>query len=192
MNEKFEYARIFTSDCYVADFTKQTQSQRGVELSESPFEDIHSFHLSNPNQIEYWGVNFEEHQSFFKDPGSVDVVSQCECMFVSKNARKKGWVCLVELKYCEEHNIERNSDKAYDQLVVTLDFLLKKNVLSLRDHRFYLNISVPDHSNKEPFSSFQNTQDRLLSLKKRGVFLLGYNNVLIFNEAFIKVPKVEV
>lgn len=188
MNNYFEKAKLFEADCYVADYTSQTENQRGVELSENPFTDIAFFHLANPATIAYWGVNFEEHASFFKDQVTHKTLSQCECMFVSQHAKKKAWVCLIEMKYCLEKNIEVNAQKAYDQLLDTLVYLKANGVLSDQTHRFYLNYSVPDHSNREPFTSFRFSPEELLVYKRKGITLLGYNNVLILNEAFVKVP----
>ena len=189
MNNYFEKAKLYSADCYVADYTLQTENKRGVELSESPFGDIASCHLANPSHIAYWGINFEEHNAFFKDSVTRETLSQCECMFESHHAKKKAWACLIEMKYCLEKNIEDNAPKAYSQLLDTLDYLKKKEVLSDQTHRFYLNFSVPDHSNKEPFTSFFFTPDELLKYKReQGIIILGCNNVLVLNEAFVKVP----
>ena len=100
---------------------------------------------------------------------------------------------MVELKYCLEKNVESNSGAAFAQLNNTLDFLKEKGVLDSDNYRIYLNISIPDHSNKEPFLSFISTQDDVLDkLKNERVQVLGYNQVLILNEGFIKVPKQEI
>lgn len=188
MNNYFEKAKLYKADCYVADYTLQTKNQRGVELSETPFKDIAFFHLSNPAKIAYWGVNFEEHAAFFKDSVTHTTLSQCECMFVSHHANRKAWACLVEMKYCLENNIESNAQKAYKQLFDTLAYLKENGVLSDQTHRFYLNYSVPDYSNREPFTSFRFTPEDLLEFKKQGIILLGYNNVLVLNEAYVKIP----
>lgn len=102
--------------------------------------------------------------------------------------KKKGWVCLIEMKYCLEKNIEDNAQKAYKQLFETMTYLKEKGVLNEKDYRFYLNYSVPDYSNREPFSAFRFTPEELLCYKKQGMSILGYNNLLILNEGYIKVP----
>lgn len=187
MDKFFNKAKTYCSDCYVVDYTNETNSKRGVEIHTEQPEDIAYFHVKDPKKIEYWGINFEEHPAFFKG------VSQCECMFASKKFNKKGWACLVELKYCLEKNVESNSGAAFAQLNNTLDFLKGKGVLDSDNYRIYLNISIPDHSNKEPFLSFISTQDDVLDkLKNERVQVLGYNQVLILNEGFIKVPKQEI
>lgn len=171
-------------DAYVMDYTEATKSKQKVCITPTPPKDIAYFHLINPRKTAYWAVNFEENSAVLK--GS----DQCECMFASSRATSKGWVCLVELKYCLEKNIKRNSEHAFKQLYDTLDKLVELNIIDYQSHRIYLNISIPEHSEKAPFTAFQNTQDELLDvLEKRKVKLLGYNEALILNEGYIKPTK---
>lgn len=182
--EKFTHYQEMNGDAYVMDYTKQTQSRKKVCITSTPPEDITYFHLINQRKIAYWAVNFEENPSVLK--GS----DQCECMFASSKATSKGWICFVELKYCLEYNIERNATHAFEQLHTTLDQLVKKDIIDHRSHRIYFNISMPDHSDKAPFIAFRATQDALLTvLEEYKVHLLGYNEALILNEGFLKVPK---
>lgn len=185
MNSIFPKASLYDGDVYVADYTNQTNSESGVCILQEPADDIAHLHLENPRHIRFWGVNFEEHPAFFKG------LSNCECMFVSAKARKRAWACLAELKYCLEKNIETNSEHAFSQLEKTLNHLIKENVLTLSLHRIYLNVSIPDHSHREPFLSFMVTQDEVITqMQKTGVVILGYNNLLILNESFLRVPQI--
>ena len=188
IDEAFHAVKVFDDDVYVADYTNQTQSKVGVCILETEPSDISYFHLVDKKRIEYWCVNFEENTNFFEQG-----VNQCECMFASKNARKKGWVCLVELKYCLEKNVEINSENAFSQLKNTMAYLIDKDVIELKRHRVYLNISIPDHSHKEPFLSFMSTQDDVLNaLEEKRIQVLGYNEVLILNEGYLKVPRYDI
>ena len=171
----------------VMDYTQATAGKRKVCIKEEDPDDIASFHLINPRKTTYWAVNFEENPAVLK--GS----DQCECMFVSSRASSKGWVCLVELKYCLEKNIERNAGDAFKQLYETLNKLVELNIVDYKSHRIYLNISIPEHFHRAPFTAFQNTQDDLLEcLYTYKVKVLGYNEVLILNECFIRPPKEEI
>lgn len=184
MNSFFHSIKEYSADAFVADYTNQTNSKQGVCILETAPDDIYYFHLQNPRHIVYWGVNFEENPSLFKG------INQCECMFVSKQAKKKGWICLVELKYCKEKNIEINSESAFFQLKETLKYLIEKEVIDPKRHRIYLNVSIPEFSAREPFLSFMQTQDEIIEqLQENKIQILGYNRVLIMNEAFIKIPK---
>lgn len=184
IDKAFPKAGLYRQDMYVADYTLMTKGEEGVRFLMAKPENIECFHLENLRETEYWGVNFEEERTFFRGN------SQCEGMFVSSNAKRKGWVCLLELKYCREKNITGNVGKAFSQLKSTLAFLESKEVIDRRRQRVYLNISIPDYSNREPFTGFMLTQDVVLEMKeKHHVILLGYNNLLILNEAFIKIPK---
>lgn len=182
--DAFTHYKELNGEAYVMDYTEATHSKQKVCITENPPNDIAYFHLMNPRKVAHWAINFEENPAVLK--GS----DQCECMFASSKSSSKGWVCLVELKYCKEKNIERNSEGAFKQLHETLKRLVELNILDYQSHRIYLNISIPEHTHKEPFTAFQNTQDALLDiLQEHKVKLLGYNKALILNESYIKLPK---
>ena len=147
-----------------------------------------------PEDVSVWEIKNGKFFPYKENPNYVLKGSdQCECMFVSSRASSKGWVCLVELKYCLEKNIERNAGDAFKQLYETLNKLVELNIVDYKSHRIYLNISIPEHSHRAPFTAFQNTQDDLLEcLYTHKVKVLGYNEVLILNECFIRPPKEEI
>ncbi len=63
MEKYFKNSKVLHGDCFVADYTNESNSKRGVVMSDVPFEDIEFFHLkkiSNSN-ITYLAVNFEEY-----------------------------------------------------------------------------------------------------------------------------------
>lgn len=182
--EAFTHYKEMDGEAYVVDYTEATRSAQKVHITETPPPDIGYFHLTNPRRVNYWAINLEENPAVLKG------FNQCECMFASSKSTHKGWVCLVELKYCKERNIEKNSEGAFKQLHETLKRLVELNILDYQSHRIYLNISIPEHSHREPFTAFQNLQDEQLErLQKHKVKLLGYNKALILNESYIKIPK---
>lgn len=192
-------ARLYDGDTYVADYTEAWQQAHkaglpepensGVVISEQSFADIKSFHLKNDNQVEYWGVNLEKNKSLFAS-GEKD----CECVFQSAKFKKKGWLLLLELKYCkdEERNLTDNLDKAVKQVTQTYQTLVISKIVDSEQLRVYCNIAAPP-SSREPFTSFLTTQDaakKLLDESK--IHLLGFNEVLILNEGYIKPPKIAI
>lgn len=192
-------ARLYDGDTYVADYTEAWQQAHkaglpepensGVVISEQSFADIKSFHLKNDNQVEYWGVNLEKNKSLFAS-GEKD----CECVFQSAKFKKKGWLLLLELKYCkdEERNLTDNLDKAVKQVTQTYQTLVSSKIVDSEQLRVYCNIAAPP-SSREPFTSFLTTQDaakKLLDESK--IHLLGFNEVLIMNEGYIKPPKIAI
>ena len=186
MNKHFANISLHSSHIYVADYTLSTQSDKGVEISDTPFNDIHYCTLNNPRGIECWGVNFEKNRGVFRTEETGEQASQCECMVASKNAQKKGWVCLMELKYCLEKNIESNSENAFNQLTACFDYLKNKGIINLKIHRVYFNISIPDHSSKQPFNRFSFSQDRIIDLKKtKSIQFLGLNEIRVLNESYL-------
>ncbi len=175
-------------DAFAVDYTNQSDSSRGVELSKTAPKDISFFQLSNQAQIDFWGVNFEKCHSLFTDSSE-----NCECMFVAKSAKKLKWACLVELKYCQdkERNIVDNADKAKAQLTNTLSVLLKKKILNTEGYKVYLNISIPE-SARIPFTNFLTTPDFVLNAKKDRVSLYGFNKLKVLNSSFLIPEKVRV
>ena len=186
MNNHFTNITSHSSHIYIADYTQQTQSAKGVVISDTHFNDIRYCTINNSNNIECWGVNFEKNRSVFKIAGTGEQVSQCECMIASKNAKKKGWVCLMELKYCSEKNVRGNSVKAFNQLIACFDYLKGKGIINLKKHRVYLNISVPDHSNKQPFNRFLSPNEIIGLKKTKSVQLLGFNKIEVLDDDYLK------
>lgn len=187
LRKVFANVQEFEGDVFVADYTQQTNSARGVEIAGMPFGDIASFHLYNDGHLPLWAVNFEANKAFVPDG-----VSNCECMMRVKNV-EKGWWLLCELKYCLDKNIGVNADTAYAQLVDTWQLLVDKKVINKRRSHAYLNISVPDYSNRAPFVSFYSTQDEQIRWRKQNkIHLLGHNDVLVINAGILNVPQVTV
>lgn len=186
MNRHFSHISSHSSHFYIVDYTQQTNSAKGVEISDTPFTDIQYCTVNNPNNIDCWGVNFEKNRRVFKIEGTTSYASQCECLISSKHAKKKGWLCLMELKYCLEKNVESNSEEAFNQLIDCFVFLKNKGIIDLKKHRVYFNVSIPDHSNKQPFNSFSFSQDRIIDLKKtKSIQFLGFNELNVLNEAYL-------
>ena len=183
------FARVleFDGDVYVADYTNQTNSSMKVKIEDQPFDDISFFHLHNEHNVPLWAVNLEENSTFIPKG-----IGNCECMFRVRNV-EKGWWLLCELKYCLAKNLESNADTAYQQLLDTWKLLVARKVINIRHNKTYLNISIPDHSDRAPFVSFYSTQDEQISWRKRNkIHLLGHNDVLVVNEGILQVKPVSV
>ena len=187
LKKVFKKIQEFSSDIYVADYTNQTSSAKGVCIEDTPFADIESFHLHNDHKIPLIAVNLEENNSIFSRSDE-----NCECLIRVKDCRK-GWILLCELKYCKEKNIVENTDKAYRQLRSTWKILVDKKIIAKQRVKSYFNISIPDYSNKAPFTSFGISQnDKLEWLSSNKIKLLGYNDVLVVNEGILNVPTKEI
>lgn len=185
MNDFFCNTSEHKSHIYIADYTQQTNSERGVEISDIEFDDIQYCQFENNRNIICHGVNFEKNKKAFTAGGKL--VEQCECMIASQKANKKRWLCLVELKYCKDKNIEENAKTAYSQLESTYNYLVESGIIDLNKHRVYFNISIPDHTHKEPFHGFVLSQEDILDIKKRKkIHILGYNTVGILNESYLE------
>lgn len=135
--------------------------------------------------VEFWGVNFEQ------NPSVMGGVKQCEGMFTPVKGDKP-FVLLLEMKYCLPRNKDENSLDAFLQLKHTLRYLEDKKIVNRKEHRIYLNVSIP-WSDQEPFDSFKYTQDDIIkTLENDNITILGYNSLLIHTETHIDVPKCKV
>ena len=179
----FRNIQEFSSDIYAADYTQKTNSEKGIVINDVPFADIESFHLHNTPKISLVAVNLEENNSIFSRGDK-----NCECLIRVKDCNK-GWILLCELKYCEEKNIVNNSDTAYNQLKSTWEVLVNKKIIAKKRVKSFFNISVPDYSNKAPFTSFGISQNEKIKwLEDNKIKLLGYNDVLVVNKGILNVP----
>jgi hypothetical protein len=188
MNKHFSNISSHSSNIYIADYTELTKSAKGVEISDAPFSDIQFCTVSNPRGIECWGINFEKNPDVFQITDTEEAqTSQCECMIASKKSQERAWVCLMELKYCSDERIRRRSNEAFKQLTNSFNHLKENGIIDLKKHRVYFIISIPEHSNREPFSSFVFSQDKKLELKKTKKFqLLNYNEIEVLNEGYLR------
>ena len=181
MENIFSNIRHHSGDVYVADYTQYAKSHpespmKGVTISDVRPPLIGSLAFENPNAVRLMSVNFEENQYFFRPIGEHRTVSNCECMLVSEDGAKKRWIVLAELKYCkgEDRNIASNFSKALSQLEETFLYLVdEKKIFATSDYRFYWVVSIPEHSEKAPFSAFFLSQDDELQYKEK------YNSIII-------------
>jgi hypothetical protein len=196
MENQFANVQHHVGDVYVADYTQFASehpelAERGVVVSDLKPEQIGSLLFRNPNGVKVLSVNFEKNSAVFKfeDGGKV---SNCECMLVSEQGNKKRWLALAELKYCkgEDRNIASNFEDALGQLRDT--FLHLRDVAGLfkdDDYRYFWIVSMPEHSDKVPFSAFVLSQDELMAYKDLYNSVIISDNVVdIWTGTVIKLP----
>lgn len=169
LKEIFRRVEEFDGDVWVADYTEDTKRKpkeyrKGVVISRQPFSDgMESFHLLNKNAQTYYGVNFEENKNFFPK-GRKD----CECMFKCKDDGGAGWLLLCELKYGldKELNNRKNARKASLQLEDTFELLKEKHIVNPQKCQCFLNISMPRHKAKLPFTAFVFSPEDIIQLNR--------------------------
>ena len=193
MLEVFEHTTRYESEVYIGDYTEYVKSHpdcgyHGVVISNMPIALISSLHIHNPVHIPMMGVNFEKNLDVFKS-GDGTTVSNCECMLVSDKASKKGWLLLAELKYCggSQQAVQRNLEKAFGQMKSTyLHLRDKKHVFTQGEYRCAWVVSLPEHDDLIPFSSFMAQPELLLDFKdKYGVDIFTDNNLMVVSHEHI-------
>lgn len=197
MQSTFTRHLLFQSDIYFADYTEyirqggKTPYAKGVVIADHPFPQIESLFFENPNHVQALAVNFEQYPAFFKADG-VHKVRNCEGMLVSEEGNAKRWLALIELKYCKgnDANIIANFEDALDEIQKTFLYLRdEKKLFENFSYRFYWVISIPEHSEKIPFSAFVLTQDDLTDIKdKYNATLISDNSVTIWTGSVIVAP----
>ena len=193
MLEVFGQTTRYESEVYIGDYTEYVKSHpdcgyHGVVISNMPIALISSLHIHNPVHIPMMGVNFEKNLDVFKS-GDGTIVSNCECMLVSDKASKKGWLFLAELKYCggSLQAVQRNLEKAFGQMESTyLHLRDKKHVFVQGEYRCAWVVSLPEHDDLIPFSSFMAQPELLLDFKdKFGVDIFTDNNLMVVSHEHI-------
>lgn len=196
MEERFANVQHHVGDVYVADYTQFAAEHpdlavHGVVVSDEKPELIGSLLFRNPNSVRVLSVNFEKNQGLFRPDGR-ERVSSCECMLVSEQGNQKRWLALAELKYCKgaDRNIASNFEEALGQLKET--FLYLRDAIGLfreNEYKYYWIVSMPEHSDKIPFSAFVLSQDDLLAYKElyKSVIITD-NTVEIWTGTVIKMP----
>ena len=189
MEKYFKNSKVLHGDCFVADYTNESNSKRGVVMSDVPFEDIEFFHLkkiSNSN-ITYLAVNFEEYPAFIKG------IQNCECVFNALTERGRSWILFLELKYCNPDNIDDYVFKAYSQMRATLGKLAVLRLVDTAAKNIYFVYASPGNSGKAPFGASVIDQNMVLQkYKEEGIQMLGVNQMLIATPQYLFQPKVVV
>lgn len=189
MKGYFKKSEEYNCDCFVADYSNQTDSKKGVIIARSPFVDIAFFHLKKKNSqqnLKYLGVNLEHYPAFTSG------IENCECIFYSLAESKKTWVLFLETKYCDAGNIENYETKTVSQMCATLEKLEYLGLLNRSNHRIYFVYSVPEHDELEPFFAFHFTPDFILKLEEQGIKFHGYNTMLIATPNYLEIPKKDI
>lgn len=183
----------FESEVYIGDYTEYVKTHAdcgidGVVMKNMPLPHIASLHIHNPIHIPMQGVNFEANEEVFKREDR-SKVSNCECMLVSDKSSRKGWLLLAELKYCggAKFAVQRNLEKAFTQLESTYLYLRDvKHVFGQGEFRCAWVVSLPEHDDLVPFSSFLSEPEALLYFKDRyGVDVFTDNNLKVFSHEYV-------
>lgn len=194
MNKDLFPHQRFDDDLFIGDYTEyaKTHPERigmGVVFDDKPFPDLNTLHIINRRKIPTAAINFEQCEHLLKDEKG-NAVKQCEGLCFALRARQRGWVLLIEMKYCSDKNIGRNVDAAKFQLEKSLDYLRNTIKAIEKNDRVYWVLAIPDHSELEPFNSFIYSQSDLLELQERlGVVAFFRQNELeIHTDAHLMIP----
>lgn len=129
---------------YIADFSRRTKKDRGVEVHDSlpkapgSEREMDCLQLNNRQAIPIEFNIFDDNQ--FKDADNKDM-PHCECCFFPQQNTESTWIGFVEIKDCETKNILQYKGKMKVQLRTTIQQFREKHIIS--NHKVYGIISFP-------------------------------------------------
>lgn len=185
------------ADLLIVDFTEYHKEHpdeilpsHGVLFIEQPDKRLGAFCMLNPHHLPFEAINLEKQPILVTDSHGC-LVQQCECICRAQRGIGKKWVLLLELKYCKKGNININMRNALYKLDKCYDFLKnEKHFFDDNSYRVYLCASHPEHNMIQPFESFFNNQDTIISLNEKGVKLLYCNAVKILTPEYLQKAEV--
>jgi hypothetical protein len=157
---------------YLADYTEQTKSKRGVEIFQNiPPTDTDCFTLQNDVGLLNGFIKFNN-TSFTGHDGRA--LSQCECVVFPETSDVHSWIFFAELKYSDKaYNNDNNLRKAIKQLYKTRTYYYLRGIF-LKTNTCYLLASLPKQA--EPFVQTIISQADLLRLKRKHNVILRLQN----------------
>jgi hypothetical protein len=160
---------------YIADYTTQTNSVRGVEVFTQTPADIACFSLKNDNEIEIRHIKFNNKSFTYRD-GKLKGKPrrQCECVIFPEKSNSDSWILFLELKYSyNEYSNSNNLKTAINQLYKTRTYYYINGIFD-KNNVCYLIASLPMQS--EPFKNFSMTPAELQNLKNKHNTILRLTN----------------
>lgn len=174
-----EFVTKRSEKLFVADFTKRTDNERGVEFSEEQpktpsdsTKDMPCFILNNPNRqsIEY--SIFDTNQ--FKDEDG-NSLKQGECCVFPTNNDGRSWFCIVEIKDCTVNKISKYKEEVAEKMKSMFEVF--RNTVGI-PNTIYFMASFP--RKKADFD--QSMFDDYVDMKKyRKAFLVASNSATIID-----------
>ena len=164
---------------FVADFTKRTDSKRGVEFFEEqpktpadPNKDMPCFVMNNPSRqsIEYSVFDTDQ----FKDEDGNSLKQGEGCVFPTNNDGRS-WFCIVEIKDCAVNKVSQYKKDIAEKMKSMFDIFRNKVGIP---NTIYFMASFPRKKSDFDQSMF----DDYVDMKKyRKAFLIASNSATIID-----------
>lgn len=164
---------------FVADFTKRTNNERGVEFFEEqpktpadPNKDMPCFVLNNPSRqsIEYSVFGTDQ----FKDEDGNNL-KQGECCVFPTNNDGRSWFCIVEIKDCAVNKVSQYKKNIAEKMKSMFEIFRNKVGIS---NTIYFMASFP----RQKAGFDQSMFDDYVDMKKyRKAFLVASNSATIID-----------
>ncbi|MFR9543053.1 MAG: hypothetical protein SNJ29_08965 [Rikenellaceae bacterium] len=130
---KYTYESIDYPIMYIADWSKETNKARGVEITDASPNIEHVYIDNNEKEIQCDFFGFKDN-ALVISPGNYN--RQCECILFPEDRSGKYWVLCVETKYAKTGKEFKTFDDGatyptdmVKQIISTVSFLRDKNVI---------------------------------------------------------------
>lgn len=174
-----EFGTKRSEKLFVADFTKRTNNERGVEFFEEqpttpadPTKDMPCFIINNPNKQSVEYSIFDTDQ--FKDEDG-NSLKQGECCVFPSNNDGRSWFCIIEIKDCAVNKVSQYKKDIAEKMKSMFEIFRNKVSIS---NTIYFMASFP--RKKADFD--QSMFDDYVDMKKyRKAFLVASNSATVID-----------
>lgn len=185
-----EFGTSNSQQIFVADFTKRTTNQRGVEIHElKPYNDIDKTEMDccviiNESELQIDYNVFRDNQ--FKNEEDNDMQHGECCMFPNKND-EKSWILFIEIKDCKPSRIFRYKQDVKDKLILNVKEFRDKGIII--DNKVYGVASFPRKKTAFNDMIVSDYSEYKIFVKEYGIHFMPTNKVFIENVSTLKFPK---
>ncbi|MDR1974488.1 MAG: hypothetical protein LBQ31_07420 [Bacteroidales bacterium] len=173
-----------TDKIYIMDYTRQTDGDRGIEMSNIPPTDMDAFIIENNPQLEIAFCVFKD--GTIKLSGETREKSHCEGILFPANNSDTTWITFLELKYPKKKNLGRELKKAREQLLSTLDLFREQKIIEEK-RLVYLIFSAPKYTNSTPFENWSISPHKLKEIRKtKYAIMRGINNIKVISSKTLR------
>lgn len=178
---------------YIADFSRDSDSKRGVEVSDKAFEGIKYLCVDNRTKTPLSFAHIPLNGIWFKRRSNGDWGDQerCEgCLFADIDIEENPFLLFVEIKHCQPKIISRYFEQTKNQILNTVKNFRKDGVITEKKKVFAI-ISFPNRD-KTAFNDFLFAND--LGIQKREfetnhINIIGTNRVEIIDNKIFNIES---
>lgn len=186
------FGTINSSQIFVADFTKRTNSVRGVEIHEiqpkDPNEgtvDMDCCVIANETELPIDYNVFHDNQ--FKNEEDEDM-KHGECCLFPNNNDEKSWALFIEIKDCKGSRLFKYKQDVKDKLILNVSEFRRKGILL--KNKVYGVASFPRKKTAFNEMIVSDPTEYKTFYKEHGIHFVPTNELAIISDSILEFYKV--